>query len=378
MDIFNRSYLIERALGAIVYCLVILLFFFVIGRCRNFKQLKIAFIFYTLILTVMAFIYIPETSVDVTRWYSLGNEWKTISFTEFMKNEVFTSRTPVAYIYVYLCCMTGIKGFLSGVTALLFYSCTFYLLYIIFKSRKQVEFKNISLVVFFTMCSGVFLSVIGGIRSALAFSIVLACFYKESIKGRGFIVDIVFLVLACLLHTAAFVVVAIRYFAFLFANKRIKTWLKIILLVAIGVASIVLLRGYLNEAISKFEAYSSETVYFSGKSYISTIVIFVLELIIFLSFFSRKSIRLAINYEQRLFIIAFVALEILLLFNFVMLARFGIVLLYLLPLPLIELIEGRKTIGMLKGRTFAICLSIICLFLNYTCGDLSAYKFIVL
>ena len=378
MSDINSSYLFERALGAIVYCSVVFLFFLLISLCKNYKNLKKIFIAYVICLSLMAFFYIPSDSVDVYRWYSLADEWVKMPFSDFLKYEVATSATPVAYLYIYLCCIAGIRGILSGVTALITYSCIFYMLFIIFKSRKVVDFKNISAIVFLTMCSGVFWSVIGGIRSCLAFSIVLACFFKETIKGRGYVIDLLFLLLACFIHTAAFVVVGVRYFALLIANKRIRSIIKVLIISSVTLIGVLFLKDYLFGAIDKFIHYYIEGVYFSGKAYISTLVIFFIESIVLLSFFSNKRIRAAVAFEQRIFIGCFLLLELVVLGNFVMLARFGIILLYLLPLPLISFLELKKNIMAIRGRPFIVLFSFLCLFLNYTCGDLSAYKFVVL
>ena len=366
----------ERLAGAFLYCLVILVFFVILSNCKNNKQLKVSLCFYVLALTFMGFIYKPSVSADVSRLEVFVEEWKSLSFNGFMKTEMVRSSSPLGYLFIYLCGKTEIKGAISGFTSLIFYSCIFYSIYLICSVHKQKDYHNLAITITFYMCSATFISVISGIRAALAFSIIAACYYTELYKKRGFLIHLLFYACACLIHLSAFIIVIVRFIVLLFGNKKISIWFKIILVVSICAGAFFFLKKYSSSSLVKLSFYLYGDSYFSAKLYIYSFIGLFINIFFLFNFFSNEKQRNDMDFEHKLFVISFFTLSLLFISNFVIFARLSIFL-NMLMIPIVfSLINSRRLVVSINFKTILTMASFVNLIAAYLGGDLSAYAFI--
>ena len=278
-SVLGYNFLLERALGAILFCFVVGIFYFLINKCKNRKSFRIILCLFVVCITILAFIYIPAETSDVYRWNDLSNRWLGYDFKTFVKSYIFTSSTPASHLYIYLCTITRIPNFLSGCTCLIYYSILALFLYSYQKS-KNVSFEIISTVFLLSMCSGAFISVISGIRTCLAFSTIFFCFYRESLLKKNIFFHLPLYLIACLVHNAGFPIVAIRFIAMILSSKLNRRMLfNLLILAIIFTFSFVFLQKYISAAFGKYDFYFEESgVYFSQKFYFTSILVFLLEL----------------------------------------------------------------------------------------------------
>ena len=377
---FGISFFVERFAGLVVYCALIIIFLVIISRCNSLKKFRFYLFLYLLILTLLGFLYIPSDSADVYRWNMFSAEWINKPFHVFLNSDVKHSSEPLAYIYFYLCAFTGIKGALSGITCFIVYFNLFYAFYINFKKYGGNNYINASWILFLLMCGSTFLSVISGIRTALSISIIIACYYTEKVYKRFYLLNIIFNLAACMIHLAALPIIILRYFSLFFGNNRISLSIKVIIIAFVSIISYVFFRQYISDAMNKFIFYMSSETYFSLRAYLSSMIVFLIEIILTIKFFSKSKLRITIDFEHTLFVISFFLFEVFLITNFVMFSRFRIFLRYLLIPIFFKMIDSDKFFktNFIDYKSFFKIFAFLSLFMSYAFGDLSAYKFFIL
>lgn len=289
----DRTMLIERMFGAGIYSLLLGYMYIQIRGSNNRYSVKKHLKWYLLLLCVLAFFYIPTESADLFRWREISSNWSLMSFSDFFSKKVVSSHTPVAYLMIYLCQRTGVNGVLPAVCAFIFYSNAFH----IFNStlsKYKVSTRVLAVTLLFFMSSGRFLETISGVRSMVAFSIITRCIYDEIIEKKAMWKSIGPYLLACLLHTAATPLVAIRLFALLFEKKKTFTAKLAKIIFFVGLTGIAVFYGgnYIDASITKANNYISGPTYAYIWEYL--IVGLQLMLIIYLLYVYYK-----FNYEKR-------------------------------------------------------------------------------
>ena len=267
--LLTSTMLLERLAGVGVYALSLGYFYNKIQHARSAQSIARYLNHYLILLCIMAFFYIPGTSADIYRWRNLAEPWKNVSFSWFWNNRVLQSRTPLGYLLIYSCQMTGINGLLPMVCALGFFGNVFHII----KCESEKENRSpdsIAVVLLFFMSSGVFLEVISGIRCMLSFSIVLRCVYDEIYDNKGFIRHIPFYIMAGLLHNAALPLIGLRLISMLFEGKKTKvlTFINAIAAVITAVLAIRFGNDYIDAAFNKANSYTTRNVYSYSWEYI--------------------------------------------------------------------------------------------------------------
>ena len=378
----SESYLLERLIGAIIYISVVMFFYYSLKRKKSFRQISKCIFKFVIILSIMAYFYVPSKTSDLYRLNVIGDIWVQMGFKEFSSQILFSSTTPVANLLVYLSRLSKLDGLLPALSAFVFYSNVFHIVKTISKKEGTSSSHKIAILVLFTMSSDAFLSVISGIRSTMAFSIIARFYFDEILDNKGFMSHLPFYVMACLIHTAAIPLFILRIFTMAFSKNK-NFILKLFQLLLISVGAIVIYyfgSRYIDSAIDKFFLYSTTETYSNIKIYILTVF-----KLIYLSFITIKYVRFdknRINLDYVTFLVFMVVIEFVLIGNFVIFARY-LMYMNIIIIPAfhsylsVDYTINNSTVNAKRYNSLFL-VSILFLVLSCMMGDLSAYKFFVL
>lgn len=375
-EFLQSTFLIERLVGVSAYSLLLVLFYYLIkqdnnGNTSKYLKLYIAF------LCAMAFFYIPGTSADLFRWRLIINNWEHYSYSDFFNSVLIKSETPASYLLMFLTAKTHIDGLLPMICAFVFYANAFHVLQLVSK-EKNYDQRLIAIVLLFLMSPGMFLEVISDIRCFVAFSIICSCFCSETLQNRSIAKSVVPYIIACLMHTSAAALLAIRLLLFAFTNARSRKTrlLDIVLSVFLIVTSVYFGYFYLDATYNKATNYLQNDTYYYSWEYIIGVVGIILTVIIL--FYSRH-IRKHSQYSQIwVFVSILTVFELVFIWSYSIFHRFivasTIVSMPLLPIAIERMINDRKynTVKVFK------ILCVIVLIISCSRGNLSGYKFFVL
>ena len=138
-EFLNRTYLIERLFGIITYGLVVAFGFAWIKKSKTNKQLRASLIFILFSLILMAFFFVPDSSKDLYRLWDLALYHSKKDFTVFFRDSVLKSSEPLNLLFLYAGGKIGIMGLLPAFSALIFYSCSFSILFLLKKKRLSIN-----------------------------------------------------------------------------------------------------------------------------------------------------------------------------------------------------------------------------------------------
>lgn len=206
----EQTMLIERLFGVGTYVAVLAITILLINQAKNKKDIRRCFRLYLVILCVMAFFVVPDSTKDLYRLIQMTESWPNWTLSQFIDQKMFQSTIPVSYLMMYLCRCTGFDGALPALACLIFYWNVFHII-VDSSERQKAEPRTVSTVLLFVMCSGTFLFVISNIRFMPAASIVVRCAYDEIAGKRSPLIDIPLYAIACLMHTAILPLVVIRF-----------------------------------------------------------------------------------------------------------------------------------------------------------------------
>ena len=372
--------LIERLLGVAVYAGLLLVMYLAVRSAKNYTSLCRILNTYVVLLCVMAFFYIPERSADLYRWREVFVEygWADQSFSEFFDGQLIRTSTPIAYLYMYLINLTGIKGLLPAFCTLVFCGNAFYILKDLYR-RHQVSARSISVALFFLMAGGGFLEVISGVRCFVSLSILARCFYDELFNDKPILKNIIWEGLAALIHSMAAVLLVGRLlFTLIQKNRRpVEKVVNIVLTAAIVLFVFQFGVDYIVAALSKAEYYATndDGYTFFWEYLIGAIVMFQFAFVLLKV--RRTSKRMPEQHGMRNLIrfnLALFAVELVLAFEYNMFHRLIMFsTLTMTPLTAVAVDDPHN-----RGLNRMIwLLSILVLFLACARGNMSGYKFIL-
>lgn len=200
-------YLIPRLIGLFIYAIVLMFFYILVSRINRKDLGKLLFI-YTIILSIMAYNFVPAEGNDLYRLIDVMHFYAEQNFEQII-NSLKQSSTPVHVAYFYLIGKLRVDGLLAGITAFIFYRNIFYILKK-FALRYSISSKNTALALLFFMATGSYMEVISGIRTMLGISIVAVCFYDELIEGKSIFKNVLWYIIAMLMHPVALAIIIIR------------------------------------------------------------------------------------------------------------------------------------------------------------------------
>lgn len=368
-------FLFERLYGLSIYVCFLFLAFVLIAKTKI--KIKYILIFYTLILAIMAFLFIPHTTADIYRINQTLKDYQKYNFNDFYNNFIKNSSTPISNLYYWAISKTGEFRLLPTINVLICYYCIFYILY-----RTSIKFKisrkNIACALLFIMSTGSYMSAISGIRTMLAISIIGFVFFREEIEKKYKFTNLILYVIAALIHNYALIIICLRI-CLIFVNKNIGFINKFILFSMLSISLIVfsiVFDDLIVSVINKAFSYIKGNVYSYIWNYVNAIitavicinVIFKFKLIKFYKyggFFTQN-----LNFSKIAIIVAF-----LFIFECSIFSRTLIILLPILILPIMLIVMEKN--GNNKLSKIIFVLTMFNLLIACARGDLTSLKFFI-
>ena len=381
--ITSGKMIFERLVGVSLYFIVTLFFYYKIKTSSNYKSINRCFNILLIILTVMAFFYIPAESADISRLREIGDQWIGYSIPEFIRNVVPNNTSPLAYFYIYLFQKTRIQGLLPAFCAFVFYLNLFHVFKITYL-KLNVKNEALALTFLFVMSCGSFLEVIAGVRCFVAFSIIARCFVDEAILKKSIIRYIIFYLMACLIHTAALPLFAARLFVMLFEKGK-PFYYKIINVLSflfIGFLAIKYGNSIVEDSLNRGIGYATTDKYSYIWEHLIGIISFIVIVGCLYEYLSIKKIRKdAVKYNIILFLAILVIIEFCCLAFYNIFHRF-LIPCYFLIVPIMSYVfSNRKSTYTISPTTKLTLFKLTCFILFFIAcarGNLCGYKFFLL
>jgi len=256
-------FLAERLFGVTLYVSTLLIICYLITRAQP-RSIGFLMANYLLCISVMAFFYVPAIEADLYRLTEYMRDYVAMSPSDFSV-ALYDSDTPASMMYLKLIGHTGISGLLAAVTTFIVFGNIFYIIYNYYK-KSRLSNKVVAFSIFTVMSTGIYMQTVSGIRNMLAFSILARCFYDEICNGKRPWKNIVWYLLACLIHPAGLVAVLLRIIALVqdkISERRVRALITTIISLAVIVYFVISFGGavYLENAIDKLSSYTSEVSY---------------------------------------------------------------------------------------------------------------------
>lgn len=383
IELLKTTMLIERLSGVFVYFIALLIMFLLLRKAATYEKFSKILNVYLAVLTVMAFFYIPESSADLSRWFSIGAEWVEWPFSRFFIHQILTQPTPVAYVLIYFCSFVGINGLLPAICSFIFHYNIFSIAKFLYKNKLGTA-KTIALSLLFVMSMGRFLEAISGVRCLVALAILANCFIKEMFSENEadiFKKNIPFCLIAALMHLFAFAIYGLRILVFFFDifvkkgidlsdKKKIKKYL------LIAGAIFLVLHRYIFAIARKAVSYLFTSKYYYFWEYLIAIIIFITIICVLVYLYkNRKDIKMENILNLMKLNVVFIVIELLCCYQYSIFHR-TVTFSAILMMPLIThfLNMGEKN----KRDMVIFIISMIILVLACARGDLCAYKFFLI
>lgn len=387
-------FIFERLVGVATYASILILVCLSLAMTKMVKHQKRILFLYTVILSVLAFFYVPYETADLYRINGFIERYGKHSFQSFMALYEEDSNMGLASILYWLIGQTGIPQLLPMIVSFICYSCIFYIIY---KTAKinEISGKNSAITLFFYMSIGTYMFVISGIRSMLGISLLAFCFYRESAEKKFSLFHIPLYLISAFIHTFSAVLLTIRLFIPLFDMKT--TLLKKITHSAFLGAIVVLALQYFGEYIEKITKKADEYLNGNMYSYVWDYIVGIIVCIVLLSIvfqFKRIETQSALKLNNmRSFLIFCFFIALYCCYEFSTFHRMVAYLLPIISLPMLMTLlqkndNERKRVFNQSHRAildvpFAysvgmVFVSILLLFLSCTRGSLCSFKFFVL
>lgn len=274
-------FIFERVVGVSTYMFFLLLFFYLIyiSKKRNAsKYLKI----YVFVLFILAFIYIPSDSADLSRYVKSAKIYNIMDSSDLI-DLIIESKAPMQIIYFYILGIPKVYGLIPAVSALIFYGSSFSIFSGIYEKYK-ISNKSLALSFLFFMLCCDFVSIISIIRCPVAFSIIAYCVYKELFEGKSLIANLPLYLFSALMHPAAMVLVLLR-FVLIFIQREKKFFKKIVNYTIILLIFMMFLKyghEFIQLILDKSDSYISREGYSYIWEYLISLLYFVFSSFIYL------------------------------------------------------------------------------------------------
>lgn len=376
-DWISRTMLIERFTGVFVYALLLMIVYQALRDMKNPKSLNRILNVYLVVLTVMGFYFIPESSTDVYRWLRMTKSWQHMSFSSFYDSELSRSATPASYLMIYLCRQTGVDGVLPAVCSFLFHWNIFSIIKMLHKKHDYAP-KDLALALLLFMSMGRFLEAISGVRAFVAISILARCFCDELLNEKNLIRNIVWELLAALMHPLATVLLGIRL-AYLCVQKTQVRYKRIVNLavsaVALGLA-FVYGAEYIEYAMDKAEGYLAGDMYSYTWEYIIGGIMYAVQAYLLYHAYKVNRADKSVPYRNLIiFNAALMLIELVFCYEYSIFHRIHTFSSMTMLPVIVYVLKHKPSRG---NRMLIYYTSLVVLLLAGARGDLCAYKFFLL
>lgn len=210
-------YILERLIGVGSYAFTLVLVYFLLAWSTI--DCKWIFRFYTAALCGMAFCYQPYITADLHRIYGMIRTFSHWNFSDFFQQFVVGSTIPSARLFYWCVGKIGYPELLPAAACLICYRCIFYMVMKTMQ-REQISRAELAAAVFFFMSTGSYMMLISNIRTMLSFTLIVFCFYRESVEGKYRISHLLLYLIAVTMHNAGAVMAALRLCLLLIDRRR--------------------------------------------------------------------------------------------------------------------------------------------------------------
>ena len=367
-----EHYFVERAYSISIYAVMAVGMFFLLQRKNS--HIRLLLWEYTLILTGLAYFFIPAETLDLYRLWNVAQWYKGLPLWEMIPQVIADcGGAPLSHIYIaFLCNMD--KHLVPAVTAFLFCTNVFYII-ADYSVKKKINHAVVALVVFFFMSRGVYGEVLNGIRSMLAFSFIARCVYNEIYNGTSILRNIPIYLLAAFFHQAALVLVGIRFLLYVLFEKRgFNRIFYFVVLVVVSVFFATYFEQNIASTFDKANVYINNYIFAYGWEYAcNSIYMLLLVWILFCPY--RSKFYSNVFYKNRIFVESLFLICICLCYSYSIYHRF-ITFAGFIALP--GLLEVLNTEWLTKHRWrygILITLSVLMLLASGLRGNLNVLRF---
>lgn len=373
----------ERIIGVGIYAIIAVAFYLIL--CRDNIRIKRTLYMYAIILSSLAYFFIPATVTDLYRLWITAESYNRFPIMQ-MVQEIFNGwSSPLGLVYV--CIVSKINPhLLPAITSMLFYYNVFYII-ADYSEKHYISNRVVALVTFLYMSTGVYGEVISGIRSLLAFSFIARCCYNEIYNDKSILKNLPIYILAALFHQGAMVLVVLRFAAkILFDEKGMK---RIAYLLLLGVVVLVFYNRY-ESLVQKVMRNAESYLTTGGFSYIWEFVfntIFAVITLLIFYYTSRNQTISTQSIKMRKFVMLIFAVCIVSINSYSIYHRF-ILFSSMIALPVFLEVVGereRRTneYSLSRNNKFItgnnlLMMSFVILFLSCLKGNLNGIRFFTL
>lgn len=384
-------FLFERLIGVGLYSLVLVLVCLsLVGKSS--KNIKGHLFLYSIILSVFAYHFVPYETADLYRINEYVVAFQQYSINSFWQTHVLQSDLGIAGILYWVVGKIGIPQLLPAITAFVCYSCIFYIIRRT-AEKNQISGKNVAITLFFYMSIGTYMFVISGIRCMLGVSLLVFCFYRESVEKKFNILHIPLYILAALIHSFSAVLIAARFGLAIFDTKA-TVIRKIIYFIFFG-AGILLVFHNFSEYIGKIIAKADSYLNGDSYSYVWEYIIAIITCVVIVFVFSKwRIIKDESNIKLNVWFIYEIALLVISLcvcYEFTIFHRITTYIMPIIALPFVmtalqkndnarcEIYKRAEVVGTitLNLTSGIIFISILLLLIACSRGSLCSLKFFI-
>lgn len=377
-------FLFERLFGVCVYTYLLAMACIVIAFTT--ANSKTVMRLYTVALCILAFFYEPYVTGDLYRIYETMDWYGTMELGHFIEHYVVSSSVPVSRVFYWLVAKTGIYNLVPVISCLLSYSVIFGT---IWKSQKifSISRINVALTLFFVMTGSVYISVVGGIRMMSAMSMIVFCFFRESVEGKFRWYHIVLYGMAVLTHNLALIIISLRLLAMLLDQRR--SWAGRLsvagVVLVVGIVMALRMESLLLDIFENAKGYLTGESYSDKWEYLMGALLVVFYVVLGIRFRNAGGVKLHRELiEYHIGLIFSIAIAVVFCFVFSIFYRFIGHLVPILGIPMLMISLEHSSekspirFNWLSTQGFVLVYGAVILLLSCSRGSLSSLKFFVL
>lgn len=213
-------YVFLVAIALLLLSVIILIYFCIIDKNINKNLIVCISIIIILSLSTIAFMLNPSKSNDLYRHFEMIDIFRNTNFEANDElNEVFGAK-----ILFYIVSFFPSNHLLPVISVLITYGILFYMIKD-FVKNKNVSTRCVAISVFLGIAICDYVSVVSGIRNAIAFAFIGLALYKDLIKEERGIKIIWPYIVAVLIHPSSWIVIVVRLILNLRSSEKIKYFL---------------------------------------------------------------------------------------------------------------------------------------------------------
>lgn len=168
--------------------------FVVLGLYKDRKKSTHYSLMFALFFAALAYWFIPNHEMDLTRYFLQLSIYKNLSWSNFITVILPRNTLFIQEIMFFLISKTNNFHLLPAIVIFITYFLTFYMI-TNYSNRKSIESKKMMGIIFFIVCVLPFPSLVSNIRNILAFVLFIYAVYRDlEEKKRNFLTYSLYLI----------------------------------------------------------------------------------------------------------------------------------------------------------------------------------------